>query len=250
MCKKSMMILVNLLTTIRIVSVICLLPIYLRYDGVAAGLLSIFCYSTDLFDGIIARKCKVATFFGCMYDCVADKAFTIANLLVLVTITKYAIVLVLCECAIMMIQTIKYSNNINVQSSYAGKVKTWIIALTVIALYLATDIDKLVFLPETFINNIVMMDKHLLFGIIIVPVFVFELLTILSYLIVLKGCDIKQKVEAPNIKVYLKKPDCWQNRWNNICAVWFNYDFYMKYKDSAGLRDIFKQCRYKEKKAK
>ena len=191
MSKVVIMIIVNILTTVRVFNVICLVPTYLKLGGIAAGLLSLFCYSTDFLDGIIARKCKVATFFGSMYDCVADKMFTIANLLVLITITKYAIVLILCECAIMLIQAIKYSHNMNVQSSYAGKVKTWIIALTVITLYLVTDIDKLVLLPSIFINTVVMMNKQLLFGLIIAPVFIFEIITILSYLVFLKEYDVK-----------------------------------------------------------
>ena len=124
MRKLIAILLVNLLTTLRIVGVFLLVPIYHRYGGVSAAKLSIGCYFTDLLDGVIARKCKVSTFFGSCYDGVADKAFTCANLLVLFTITKWAIVPILFEIAIIGIQTIKYQQNENVQSSKAGKLKT------------------------------------------------------------------------------------------------------------------------------
>ena len=75
MKKVGAIVVVNLLTTVRIIGVICLLPIYLRYGGVAAALLSIACYFTDFIDGLIARKCHASTFFGSTYDGVADKMF-------------------------------------------------------------------------------------------------------------------------------------------------------------------------------
>ena len=59
---------VNMLTTVRIIGVICLLPIFLNYGGVAAALLSVGCYFTDFIDGLIARKFHASTFFGSTYD--------------------------------------------------------------------------------------------------------------------------------------------------------------------------------------
>ena len=244
MAKLVAILLVNLLTTVRVVGVFCLLPIYLNYGGVAAAILSITCYLTDFFDGIIARKCKAATFFGSVFDSLADKAFSVANLLVLLTITKFAIIPILFELAIVTIQTIKFKKNVNIQSSLAGKIKTWIIALTVITFYLVADIRNITFLSSNFINNVVNMNQDLLIGILSIPLFIFEILTLISYLKFLKNYDFNHKVEGPNIEVYLKKPNNFKDKLNNFLQVWFNYDFYMKYKDSAGLNDILKQVKY------
>lgn len=244
MKKMIAMIVVNLLTTVRILGVICLLPIYLNYGGVAAALLSIGCYFTDWIDGIIARKCHAATFFGSTYDGVADKMFSIANLILLFTITKYAIVPILFEAAIIIIQTIKYHRNENIQSSKVGKLKTWIISLTVILLYLLIDIKALTFLPESFVSSVVALDQARFFGLVFAPLYIFEVLTILSYLVFLKKGEDNSKPKYPAIDIKLKPSTSWKNRFDNFCLLWLNNDFYEKYKDCAGLKEIHLSIKY------
>ena len=244
MAKVIAFLIVNTLTMIRIIGVFCLLPIYHNYGGLAAAILSMLCYFTDFLDGIIARKCKVVSFFGSVFDTIADKAFTVANLLVLLTITKYALIPILFEIAIITIHMIKFRNEINVQSSKVGKIKTWIIALTVIVLYLVTDIEKITFLSQNFIYKINMMDKNLLIGIIFIPVFVFEVLAVISYLLFLKAYNHSHEIEMPNIEVLLTKPKCFKDKLKNFYTIWLDYDFYMKYKDSSGLYNILKQVKY------
>ena len=169
MKKIIAIILVNMLTMVRIIGVVCLVPIYLKHGGTAAAIFSIGCYFTDWIDGIIARRCHVSTFFGSVFDGVADKMFSVANLIVLFTITKYAIVPIIFEAAIIIIQTIKYHRNENVQSSKAGKLKTWVISLTVIILYFLIDIRSLTFLPITFIRSVLQCNQVHLFGYIFIP---------------------------------------------------------------------------------
>lgn len=236
---------VNCLTMVRIIGVFCLLPIYHSHGGVAAAVLSIICYLTDFLDGILARKFKVVSFFGSVFDGIADKAFTVANLFVLLTITKFALIPILFEVAIVTIQSIKYHNNINVQSSMAGKIKTWIIALTVIVLYLLTDIEHITFLSPNFVNNVMSMDQNMLIGILSIPIIVFEILTIISYLIFLQDYNPHEKVEMPNIEILLKKPVTFKDKLYNFYTIWFDYQFYLKYKDSAGLKNILKQVKQK-----
>ena len=180
MKKLFAIVLVNVLTTVRIVGVICLLPIYVHHGGAAAALLSIGCYFTDWIDGVIARKCHASTFFGSVFDGVADKMFSVANLIVLFTITKYAIVPIIFEASIIVIQTVRYHKNENVQSSMVGKLKTWIISFTVISLYLLIDIKSITFLPNEFINYVVGLNQVKLFGAVFMPLYVFEVLTLLS----------------------------------------------------------------------
>lgn len=236
--KKSIsIILVNLITMVRIIGVFSLLPIYLNYGGVAAAVLSITCYLTDVIDGMLARKKEVSTFFGSMFDGIADKLFTIANLIVLVTITKYAIIPILFEVGIVVIQYIKYSNNINVQSSKIGKIKTWIIGITVIVLYLVTDISSLSFLNNSFIYKIETMNQNTLLGIIFIPLYLFEILTLISYLKVEK---LPKRPELEKIDIKLKKVHNFKDSFDNFCTIWLNHDFYIKYKDCAELKTIRK----------
>ncbi|MBE6148678.1 MAG: hypothetical protein E7167_04265 [Firmicutes bacterium] len=241
MKKIVAIILVNMLTTVRIIGVICLLPIYLKHGGAAAALLSIGCYLTDWIDGIIARKCHVSTFFGSVFDGVADKMFSVANLIVLFTITKYAIVPILFEAAIIVIQTIKYHRNENVQSSKVGKLKTWIISLTVITLYLLIDIRSLTFLPASFIRGVLNLNQVHLFGVTFIPLYIFEVLTLLSYLKFLK--HPVEKIKYPKIKIKLKPATTFKNKIDNFCTLWLNNEFYEKYKDCAGLKQIKKSIK-------
>ena len=241
MIKLIAILLVNVLTAMRIVGVFCLLPIFYRHGGVAAAILSILCYFTDCLDGIIARKAKVSTFFGSVFDGVADKAFSVANLILLFTITKYAIIPILCEIAIITVQTIKYQRNENVQSSKAGKLKTWVIGLTVILLYFVIDINKLTFLSTDFINYILSLDPAKLFGIMFIPLYIFEFLTLFLYLKFLG--EKHPALEIPKIDIKLKPVKCFKDRWDNFCTLWLNHEFYEKYKDSAGLKEIKKQIK-------
>ena len=243
MKKIILMILVNFLTMIRIIGVFCLVPVYTKHGGISAGILSIFCYFTDCLDGIIARGYHVATFFGSVFDSVADKAFSVANLIVLLTITKFAIIPILFELAIVIIQSIKFSKNVNIQSSKAGKAKTWAISLTVIALYLVSDIEKLTFLPTSLINFIVNLNPNILYGVIFIPLYIFEILTLNSYLKFLSNYNPEEKVEVPKVDLYLKNPKNFKDVWHNFCALWLNNEFYEKYKDSAGLKDIRRQVK-------
>ena len=238
MKKISAILIVNILTTFRIIGVFCLLPIYLKLGGAAAACLSIACYLTDLIDGLLARAWHVSTFFGSAFDGVADKSFSVANLIVLFTITKFAIVPILFEFAIIVIQTIKYHRNENVQSSKVGKLKTWIISLTVIILYFLVDIKSLHFLPDTFVNFIISLDQIHLLGIVFIPLYVFEVLTVISYLFFLKNIKEDKKIEYPKIEITLKPAISLKNRFDNFCTMWLNPEFYDKYKDCAGLKEI------------
>ena len=234
---------VNALTMVRIIGVFCLVPIYHSHGGVAAAVLSILCYFTDFIDGMLARKCKVVSFFGSMFDGVADKAFTVANLLVLLTITKFALIPILFEIAIVVIQTIKFRKEINVQGSMTGKIKTWIIALTVISLYLVTDIKNISFLSNDFIILISSVNQNLLIGVLSIPIIIFEVLTIISYLLFLKSYNPIEKMDMPNVEMFLIKPKSYKDKVKNYLTVWLNYDFYLKYKDSCGLNNILKQVK-------
>jgi len=238
MKKMIALLVVNILTTVRIIGVICLLPIYLKYGGVAAAILSIACYFTDLVDGVIARGCHVSTFFGSTYDGVADKFFSVANLIVLFTITKFAIVPIIFEIAIIIIQTIKYHRNENIQSSRCGKLKTWIMSLTVIVLYLLVDIKSLTFLPVNFINYITSLNQVVLLGVAFIPLYIFEVLTVISYLVVPIGEPNKEIKKMPKVDIKLKPATSIKNRLDNFVTMWLNPDFYEKYKDCAGLKEI------------
>lgn len=238
MKKISAIILVNLLTAIRVFGVICLIPLFHNEGGVAAAILSLFCYFTDFLDGIIARKAHVSTFFGSAFDGAADKIFSIANLIILFSITKYSIFPIVCEVLIVLIQALKFSKNINVKSSLMGKAKTWVVSLTVIALYLISDIQNATFLGANIINKIATLNKTYLYGCMFIPLYIFEVLTIFSYIKLNEKDVATYNLELKDVQIKLRPKNSFKNRIYNFCEFWLNNEFYEEYKDSAGLRQI------------
>ena len=59
---------VNLITLLRVIGTIFLIPYYRCFGSLKAGLFSLICNVTDVFDGSLARKWKVSTFFGSLFD--------------------------------------------------------------------------------------------------------------------------------------------------------------------------------------
>lgn len=240
MKKFIAMLIVNLLTLIRVIGVFCIVPAFINHGGLTAAGISAFCYLTDLIDGVLARKLKVASFFGSAFDGIADKLFSVANFVILFTITKFAIIPILCEFAILIIQALKFQKNCNIQSSMMGKVKTWVVAFTVVLLYFISDIEKITFLSYDFISYVISINPNTLYGILFAPLVLFEILTLISYFKNFDKCEVN---DISKIDIKLKKPKNFKDKWDNFCTLWLNYDFYMKYKDSAGLKTIRRQIK-------
>jgi phosphatidylglycerophosphate synthase len=234
------LIIVNILTTIRILGVIVLVPVYLIYGSGYTALLAMGCYFTDFLDGIIARKFHASTFFGSAYDVLADKLFTCANLLVLLSVTNFAIIPIFFEILIIIIGVAKYKRNINVQSTKMGKIKTWVMGLTVIAVYMAINLDNLTrIFGFNFINHINNIDKTILYLVIFMPLYVFELLTVISYLKFLDTYDINEKTKLPKLPVKLKPRDGMKNFWYNFRITWLNNELYEQFKDYNAQREVW-----------
>ena len=70
---------VNLITMLRVIGTILLIPIYHVYGSLTTGIFSLICNLTDILDGTLARKWKVSTFFGSLFDSASDKIFLIVN---------------------------------------------------------------------------------------------------------------------------------------------------------------------------
>lgn len=233
--KKFMLVFVNLLTMVRIIGVFMMIPVYFRYGGLYAAYLSVGCYLTDCIDGFLARKYHASTFFGSMFDGVADKLFSCSNLIILFNVTKYSIISIVLEILVVIIQFVKFQKNINIQSSKLGKIKTIVMSVTVILVYLITDINKLTFLSSNVISYV---NSHNLYLYLFIPLYIFQILTLYSYLKFLKTYDKKEVKQIPKVDIYLKPKTTIKNRISNFCTIWLNNEFYEKYKDSEGLKAI------------
>ncbi len=227
------LLIINLLTFIRVIGTIILVPIYRTYGGYYTSILALICYLTDSIDGILARKFKASTFFGSLFDGAADKLFTIMNFIVLYLITPYAIIPIVIELLIVLVQVMKYNYNYNVQSNMVGKVKTWILAICVILTFFVSDITKATFLPLEFRNLIINASRTSLYFWLLTPAIVMEFLTLISYI-------REIFTESNSSKIVKEKTNNSKVSWTDFKNVWLNPEYYAKHKNDVNIKKVTK----------
>lgn len=230
---------INALTLIRVIGTIILIPIYQNYGGVAVGILAFVCYLTDSVDGILARQWKVSTFFGALFDGVADKLFTIINFIVLYLITPYALIPIIFELLVVLVQFLKFTKKLNVQSNIIGKSKVWILAICVVLTFLVSDINNISFLSLEIREKILSIPNGTLYFWLLIPAIIMELLTLISYIVEVFA---KKKIKILNVsEKELKMPELkGKNIWENFKYIWLNPDFYEEHKNDTNLKDLRK----------
>lgn len=128
--------LVNFFTTIRLIGIFILVPIYYEYGALIAGLFLIFIYSTDKIDGSLAKILNSRTFFGSIYDSVCDKILNIVSFILLLNITYFAFIPLLFEILIFSLNLIRLKFGQNIKAEEIGRVKMVVLAITVILTFL------------------------------------------------------------------------------------------------------------------
>lgn len=232
------LIIINMLTLIRVIGTIVLIPIYQNYGGMYVGILALICYLTDSIDGILARKWGASTFFGALFDGVADKLFTIVNFIVLYLITPYALIPILFEIAIIVIQFLKFALKLNVKSNIIGKLKVWILAMSVVLTFLVSDVSSLTILTNEIRGYILGIPSKTLYFWLLFPSIIMEALTFISYVLEL---FVPQKIKVlVEEQKELKMPKLKGNIWENFKEIWLNPEFYKEHKNDTNLKDLKK----------
>ena len=225
MSKTSKLVIVNLITFIRIIGTFLVLFMSRHFSGFIIGIMTIFIYLSDVLDGILARFWKVSTFFGALFDGAADKLFTIVNYIVLyIIVGDIALIPLLIEFLICIVQFMKYKFNMNIKSNIIGKVKVWFLALSIVLTFFVSDIDNL--------NN-----KNTLYLLTLSPGIIMEFLTLISYIgefFFKKNIEASMKKSSKSKRIKLTK----EERVNYVKNVWFSPEFYEKHKDETNLKDL------------
>ena len=231
---------INLLTLIRVIGTIIIVPIYKIYGGFLAGIISLICYLTDSIDGFLARKWQASTFFGAFFDGAADKMLTLANFILLYLITPYALIPIIIELLIIIVQYIKYLKHLNIKSNIIGKCKVWVLAICVVLTFFASDINNISFLSINFKNYILNMNafSKLAFYLLL-PAIIMEVLTLFSYILesfnaknlIIKSTNTKE-IELPQLGN--------KTKWEKFKVVWLNPHFYSQHKDDSNLQKLTK----------
>lgn len=228
---------VNIITLLRIIGTLILIPFYNVYGGFKAGLFSLGCYFTDTLDGILARKWKVSTFFGSMFDGIADKLLTIINFVILYLITPYAIIPIIFEILTVLLQFFKFNKNYNIKSNIIGKIKIWLLALSLVILFIVSDITSATFIPLHLRELILSVPANSLYFWILFPTIIMELLTFISYIVEIFKPS-KKVIELDNKKIDRSK---YKNNTKKeyFKEIWFNPEFYSEHKNNTNLKDLW-----------
>ena len=128
----SKKIIVNIITGLRVLGGISIIFIYLFLGPFATAMVSIGIFVTDFIDGKLARLWHVQSFFGSLLDSLSDKLFGIISLIILSTINPIFVFVILGEILITYINISSLSRGNNIQSSIFGKVKTFVLAGSII----------------------------------------------------------------------------------------------------------------------
>lgn len=222
-------IITNFITLLRVVGIFALIPVYKKYGGFTTFILSTLCFLTDFIDGFLARNLNASTFFGSLFDALSDKAFLVINLLLLMSISPYAIILIIFELTIALIQSVKYNIGMNIKSNIFGKIKMWVAGLVISFIYLLTDNRFIHYLNLKDISN-----KKIF--ILLLPLFIIEIITIISYII--EYFSDKNKLDKKIITKRKKEEERLYQEIKNVSFkdLMFDHNYYEKYKDYGNLK--------------
>ncbi len=170
---KRNQILVNLITAIRSLGTIAIIPIFTSFGAAYTGLAAMGFFLTDFIDGFLARKLHVQSFFGSLLDALSDKAFGIVCLILLSTLNPIFLAIIGVELGIFAINYHNAQNNKNVQSSKAGKAKTFLLAATIVGSFFSYAQPALKPILEyinlSSFNTLLEMNPNLLSTILAIP---------------------------------------------------------------------------------
>ena len=134
--RNSIKFFVNLLTTLRFLSIIILVIIFKKISQRFFIIIISILFLTDFIDGKLARKFKVQTIYGSNMDTIADKALSIGLIILLLHQNNNVLLLLLGEIIISVINTIGKLQGKKTKSSLIGKIKTWFLSITIILGYI------------------------------------------------------------------------------------------------------------------
>lgn len=132
--KKAKKIIVNGLTLSRVAGTIAMPMLFNSLSAPVFLLVVAAILFTDCLDGILARHWKVSTIFGSIADMGADKLFGFAVLIVLSTMYPIMTIPLVLETIIAGVNIKTTKNNTLAKSSEIGRIKTWVMGLSMCSL--------------------------------------------------------------------------------------------------------------------
>lgn len=131
--QKVKKIIPNLLTMLRIIVTPIALVLGMNGYYKLLAVICIFVALTDFLDGTLARKWDVCSELGAKLDTIGDKTLAFSLLIVLVIKNSNYIYPFILEAVIALMNLFIYMKSKVAHSEYMGKVKTWVLFITLIS---------------------------------------------------------------------------------------------------------------------
>lgn len=136
MRKIGAKIFVNSITMLRLIGTFLMPIICINMNPKEIIFYLIILLLTDSIDGIMARRLKVPTLFGALLDALADKLFGISTLALLSMSYPIMLLPIITEAIITLINTGGATKGSSIESSNLGKLKTWIMGISIVLAFL------------------------------------------------------------------------------------------------------------------
>ena len=255
-------ILVNLITFIRSLGTIAIIPVFLQCGSFVTALTAAGFLVTDFIDGFLARRLKVQTFFGSLLDALSDKAFGIICLLLLSTLNPIFLAIIGLELGIFAINYKSGQDGKNVKTSGAGRAKTLLLAGTIVGSFFCygapTLKEVLNYVNISTFNSLLEMNPKLLTTILAIPTIGANLYVARDYLNISEKQEKEEKQEevtlfeemTMSLEEIAQKREKLLNQKEELKVLksrqeifhdLFDTDFYLEHKDDKLKTLLYKQ---------
>ena len=154
----------NILTTLRIVLVPLMFYLGLTNHYKIFIALAVTVALLDYFDGFFARKWESTSTLGMTLDAIADKFFAISLLILLIIKNPAFFYVLVLECFIALLNIYFFIKKKISASLLVGKIKTWIICITIIVGFIGLAIPYLSNIVDIAIIITVLLQVTTLIG--------------------------------------------------------------------------------------
>ena len=154
----------NILTTLRIVLVPLMFYLGLTNHYKIFIALAVTVAILDYFDGFFARKWESTSTLGMTLDAIADKIFAISLLILLIIKNPAFFYVLVLECFIALLNIYFFIKKKISASLLVGKIKTWLICITIIVGFIGLAIPYLSNLVDIAIIITVLLQVTTLIG--------------------------------------------------------------------------------------
>ena len=229
--KWFLIVIVNLITSIRLIGAFSLPFIYYYKGASVVAIYILVLFLTDAIDGFLARTFKVSTFFGSLMDAMSDKVLNMIAFVILGFEYNLMFAPLIIEIAILYTSYSTYRYGGNVRTHTIGRIKTIILDVLVIISFILMSLPKLN-IQSRFIMNLIS-NTTLIIDIFAMVIIAFCLLALFDYM---KKYNLaRQNPKCMDIKYEEKN----RKKVKQIIKELFDTKYYEKHRTESIMKQLY-----------